>query len=740
MAGERILVIDDSQELRSFLADDVLPACGFETLSAEDGTLGLKMIREHKPDLVMVDYQLPGLSGLEVLQALSDHQETVPSIFMTAHGSETIAVEAFRLGARDYLVKPFDVELGLATIDRVLMQVRLQREKEKLTRELEQARWDLEQRVKELTVLFGVSKSAASLLDLDNVLARVVEAAVFISRAEEGALWLLESESNELLLRADKGLEQKRSLLLSLTAGEGVIGKAAQSLQPTRLLSDSDTCDIEAASDYLVCALLAVPLVLKGQSSGVLVVANRIQNRAFTANNETMLQALADYTAIATENARAYRDTDQALTQRVEELSHLYQIARTVTSTLDQEEVFDLVAARIGEMFHVEAGSLLLLDEEAQELEFVTSWLGDQEPLRGDRLKVGQGIVGQVALTQETVMVNDAYSDDRFYTKVDDSTGFLTRSILCAPLLVHERCIGVIELLNKVDGPFTQEDVERLVNVTRPVAIALENARLFWEAQKLHEAKSHFVSTVAQELRSPLTAIKGYSDMLLATANDEMDQMWVESVEKIEASTNHLITLMEDLLDIASLETGETRLQLRSVSMRQIATQISSSFERRLKEKNLRLSVKVSQRLPDVQVDQERIKQVLSSLLLNAYQYTLPKGRISIIAQTQQTNRPETPEAASLMASLRRRRDEPNWVAVSVGDTGVGIMQEDQPKIFERFFRAEHPLVQYHSGRGLSLSIAKSLIELHGGQIWLESEPGKGSTFTFTLPVAEQSE
>jgi signal transduction histidine kinase len=142
--------------------------------------------------------------------------------------------------------------------------------------------------------------------------------------------------------------------------------------------------------------------------------------------------------------------------------------------------------------------------------------------------------------------------------------------------------------------------------------------------------------------------------------------------------------------------------------------------------------------LPLVYVDQERIKQVLNSLLMNAYLYTLPKGRITISAQTQQSNRAEIPEVVSLMDSLRRRKSEPGWVAVSVEDAGIGIIPEDQPRVFERFFRAEHPLVQYHTGRGLSLSIAKSLVELHGGHIWFESEPGKGSTFTFTLPVAGQ--
>jgi signal transduction histidine kinase len=389
-------------------------------------------------------------------------------------------------------------------------------------------------------------------------------------------------------------------------------------------------------------------------------------------------------------------------------------------------------------MFHVEAGSLLLLDEEAQELEFVTTWVGDDEPLRGIRLKLGQGIAGHVALLHEPLVVEDAYSDSRFYCEVDNATGFLTRSILGAPLLVQNRCIGVMELLNKVDGPFTQDDVERLSSMAGPVAIALENARLYREAQGLHEAQSQFVAAIAQELRSPLTSIKGYSDMLLGMVASESDATWVECVEKIGSRTQYLVTLMEDLLDIARLETGETKLNLVRVPLKGIVTQVVASLEQRLKQRNLRLSTKVSSRLPSVLVDEERISQVLSSLLTNAYLYTLPKGRITILAQVQQNKRAEIPEATSLLGSLRQGRSQPNWIAVSIEDTGIGIMLEDQPRVFQRFFRADHPLVQYHSGRGLSLSIAKSLVELHGGRIWFQSEAGKGSTFTFTLPVAGQ--
>jgi signal transduction histidine kinase len=306
--------------------------------------------------------------------------------------------------------------------------------------------------------------------------------------------------------------------------------------------------------------------------------------------------------------------------------------------------------------------------------------------------------------------------------QVDRKTGFVTRSILCVPLVVHERCIGVLELLNKVDGPFTQEDVERLCDVGRPVAIALENARLYREAQELHMAKSRFVSAVARELRTPLTAIKGYSSMLLSGTMGNLSGQATESICKIEASTEYLIDLMEDMLDIARLETGDTRLDLQPVSIGQIVTQISSSFKQRVRDKNLRLAARVSLRLPPVLGDQDRISQILNSLVTNAYLYTLPKGRIAIEAREDRNK--------------SRPRGSGGWVVVSVSDTGIGIAVEDQDLIFERFFRAEHPVVRHHQGRGLSLSIAKSLVELHGGRIWFESTPGVGSTFSFALPVA----
>jgi signal transduction histidine kinase len=423
--------------------------------------------------------------------------------------------------------------------------------------------------------------------------------------------------------------------------------------------------------------------------------------------------------------SRGMQQAHQELKRRVGELTDLDVIARTVTSTLDQDEIFDLVTARIGEMFNVEAGSLFQLDEEAAELVYITSWKDEDISLRGIRLKLGQGIAGQVALSHQPAVVNDAYSHDQFYSKVDSQTGFTTRSILCVPLLVHDRCTGVMELLNKVGGPFTHDDVERLYDVARPLAIALENARLFREARELHRAQSRFVAAVARELRSPLTAIKGYTGMLLSGAAGELSGMAAESVGRIEVSTERVISLMEDMLDVSKLETGETHLTLEPVSLKQIVTQIVSSFRERCREKGLRLTSKVPARVPPVRADQERLSQVLSSLLMNAYLYTLPKGRIAVEAKVQDR--------------WGRTADRAEWVTVSVSDTGIGMAPEVQSKAFQRFFRADHPVVQQHTGRGLSLAIAKSLIELHGGQIWFESQSGKGSTFSFTVPLVTEA-
>jgi two-component system NtrC family sensor kinase len=551
MGRERVLIVDDSIELCRFLSKDILPQFGYDTLTAMNGERGLRLISEQQPDLVLLDVQLPDISGMDVLREMQQRQLALPVILMTAHGSESIAIEAFRLGAKDYLIKPFDIDIALDAIDRVLGRARLQREKERLSQELEETRSDLEQRVKELTVLFGVSKSVTSLLDLDKVLERVVEAAVFIAKAEEGALWLLEPTTGELLLRAEKGLDQQRAQLRRLKAQDSMVGQVFRASRPIRMVSGVGEDGMKIKTNYLALALLSVPLLAKSQPIGVLSVANRTQNRPFTANNEAMLQTLADYAAIAITNARLYREI-HAFSQELEE-------------------------------------------------------------------------------------------------KVRERT---------------------LELRNSV-------------------------------------------STVYHELNNPITAIGGYAALLLDTKAGPLNTEQTRFLGRIRSNVERLVRLVDDLSDVSKIEDGRLTLEPKPLNLKQVVEETINSLSSLITEKGLQVDITLAPDSSPVMGDPQRVAQILTNLVSNACRYTPAGGQI-IITSSQGNGTAE----------------------LTVRDSGIGIRPNELDRIFERFYRSDDPLVQDQPGTGLGLAITKSLVELHGGELWVKSVVGKGSTFGFTLPLA----
>jgi signal transduction histidine kinase len=413
MRRERILIVDDSAELRSFLSADILPQFGYDTLSATNGAEGLQIMARQRPDLVMLDIEMPDISGMDVLREMKRRQLTMPVILMTAHGSESIAVEAFRLGATDYLIKPFDIESAIDTIDRVMGLARLQRDRVRLSSELEHTRRDLEQRVKELTVLFGVSKSVTSLLDLDKVLERVVEAAVFIARAEEGALWLLEPNTNELLLRAEKGLDQQRAQLRRLRAHDSLVGQVFRGLRPVRLISGVGEDGMKIKTDYLARALLSVPLIAKGQAIGVLSVANRMDATPFTANNEATLQTLADYAAIAITNARLYseihsfsQELEAKVRERTQELrnsvSAVYHELNNPIAAIQGYTAL-LLEGKVGKLSTDQARFLGRIKTNTRRLINLVEDLSDISKLEDGRLVIHPAPLDLGRIVQETV-------------------------------------------------------------------------------------------------------------------------------------------------------------------------------------------------------------------------------------------------------------------------------------------------------------------------------------------------
>jgi two-component system NtrC family sensor kinase len=317
LAGERILVIDDSEEIRSILREMILGPQGYEVVTAQDGQEGIDYALKEHPDLILTDVSMPRMDGIEVLQRLRDAQYQWPIVLMTFHGSEEIAIQAFRLGVRDYIRKPFTVEEVLTCVERALIESRLRREREALLRRLESANRQLNRRVAELTALYAIGQAVTAVLDLDKLLNRIVEASVYLCRAEAGALYLVDKESGDLYMKASLSGGDKGAHSARLKVENGLVVDALRTGRSALLTSESPNADLKVREGNTAYALVNVPLLVKSEVTGVLSVANRAQRRSFSKADVTRLTGLANYAAIAIENARLYEATRKVVAAEV---------------------------------------------------------------------------------------------------------------------------------------------------------------------------------------------------------------------------------------------------------------------------------------------------------------------------------------------------------------------------------------------------------------------------------------
>jgi two-component system NtrC family sensor kinase len=315
---EPILVIEDSEDIASFLTETILRPAGYEPLLAPSGQEGLRLALEQRPALIMLDLNLSEMTGMEVIQGLRETVPSIPITLLILSGSEELAVDAFRLGVRNYVMKPPRPQEVLKAIDDGLREARLRREKELLTEELMRANSQLERRVRELTMLYSITQATTNIMDLETLLSRVVEAAVFLTTADEGMLFLIDPESDELYLRAAKGVADKRASMLLMPARDSLIGQVVRSGEPLRIASSDPRLDLTVKTGYMVNALLYVPLKFVGKTKGVLAVSNRISDRAFTRTDQSRLDLLADHTVMALEIARLYDATRDRMSDSVE--------------------------------------------------------------------------------------------------------------------------------------------------------------------------------------------------------------------------------------------------------------------------------------------------------------------------------------------------------------------------------------------------------------------------------------
>lgn len=333
MANELVLIIDDSLQTINFITDYVLKPNNYQVLVAQDGQSGLRLAVKQQPDLILLDMSMAKMSGMEVLDALNSHNLQIPVIVMTFHGSETLAVQAFRMGIKDYLLKPFTVVEMLASIERALAEVRLRQERDELTERLIKSNQALEKRLKELNTIFGIGKSVTSVLDHNKLLSRLVEAAIYLTDAEEGSLLLVDTDTESLSMVATRGIDQRVADSFRVPVNDSLPGNVVKSGEPLILSGDELTQITEL---YAVRSLIYVPLKIRGQISGVLGINNRHQDRTFTNHDLRLLSTLADFAAISMENTQLFSEVIHERSKLATVLSEITEPVVVINSDDDR--------------------------------------------------------------------------------------------------------------------------------------------------------------------------------------------------------------------------------------------------------------------------------------------------------------------------------------------------------------------------------------------------------------------
>ena len=407
--------------------------------------------------------------------------------------------------------------------------------------------------------------------------------------------------------------------------------------------------------------------------------------------------------------------------ERMVHLERLLEVVRGLTTSPDLDSFLQSVINEASELTNSELASILEYDQTADELRFLTVQWFDRDVLRPMGVPLDGSAAGWVFRRRQPLIIQDAKVDKRHFKVVDRVTKHETNSLVAVPLMVRGDVIGVLEALNKKDDAhYTEEDLAILETLGALAAQAMRNAALERkmrvakiELAELERLKSDFVAITSHELRTPLGLILGHASFLRELSGNE----YADQLDTIVRNATKLKEVVESLSSVDNFQNGAARVRSQKVSLARIAEDTVLNFQDEAKARNITLKAEMKSSPFFVDMDGSKIGIVFGNLVKNALQFTNPGGRITINVE-----------------------EDSGYMRVSVNDDGIGIPEKDLPRVFERFFQVEEHLTRRHGGMGLGLAVAKSIVELHGGRIWAESQGEGGSTVTFLLPVQQSQD
>ncbi|HEY5897139.1 MAG TPA: GAF domain-containing protein, partial [Burkholderiales bacterium] len=463
-------------------------------------------------------------------------------------------------------------------------------------------------------------------------------------------------------------------------------------------------------------SMLAVPLTREGRPFGTMFL-RRVEVRPFTEKQIGLATTFADQAAIAIENVRLFNETKEALEQQKASGEVLGAISSSIADT---KPVFDKILRSCERLFEGNlVGITLATPDNKVELVAYEGENRDQIAALYPMALSREAGTGCAILDRKVVHFADVRAGSAPTQVVKGAQALGFKTIIFAPMLFEGRGIGAIWVARKLAEPFSDKQITLLKTFADQAVIAIQNARLFREIQEksvqlevANKHKSDFLANMSHELRTPLNAIIGFSEVLMERMFGEVNDKQADYLKDIHESGKHLLSLINDILDLSKIEAGRMDLEISSFHLPTALSNAMTLVRERAQRHGIQLGLQVDPRIGEFQADERKVKQILVNLLSNAVKFTPDGGRVDVSAKLDTTK-----------------------VEIAVKDTGIGIASEDQGLVFEEFKQVGRDYTRKAEGTGLGLALTKRFVELHGGEIHLQSTPGKGSTFTVTLPV-----
>ena len=617
-------------------------------------------------------------------------------------------------------IRPFtekQIELVTTFADQAVIAI----ENARLLSELRQRTTDLAESLEQQTatskVLEVISRSA---FDLQAVFETVAESSVRLCGAARSLIWRFDGE----LLRVAAAFNAPKKLKDFISQNPIHPGRYSTSARAALERRTVHITDVLADAEFTygskniekIRTALSVPILKGDDLLGVLAIYHLEEVRPFTDKQIALVETFADQAAIAIDNVRLVDELRQSLQQQTATADMLKLISR---STFDLKSVLNTLVESAARLCEADMSSIA---RQKDGYYHVVAGYGFPPGLQDyvETVPMDQGLgslFGRILLECKPVQIVDVLADREYAMReVQERAGY--RTMLGVPLLREGIPIGLLSLLRTTVRSFTDKQIELVTAFADQAAIAIENVRLFDEIQdksrQLEEAsqhKSQFLANMSHELRTPLNAILGYTELMADGAYGEPSEKMFGILKRLEANGKHLLGLINDVLDLSKIEAGQLILELSDYCIQDIAQTVRSTLEPLAADKKLAFKVEVAPQLPPGHGDGRRLTQVLINLVGNAIKFT-DAGEVAIKAEAHNGS-----------------------FHVSVRDTGPGISSADQARLFQEFQQADNAITKKKGGTGLGLAISKRIIEMHGGRIWVESQPGRGSTFTFTLPI-----